>query len=128
MLVTAESGVGPKLTKISGGVNHGHLEEGGPKKAKIQYGVKPDILKLPLPPIKLETPGREENDPGDQRWQQNDPGLGQRSRQVENEGRALLRIPRTFYEESTCDNNLPIGRHTCYVSTIKKLTWGLPKA
>ena len=41
-----KSGVGPKLTKISGGVKHGHLEEGGPKRAKIQYGVKPDIFKI----------------------------------------------------------------------------------
>ena len=29
------------LTKISGVVKHGHLSEGGPKKAKIQHGVKP---------------------------------------------------------------------------------------
>ena len=46
VLLTAEqqSGVGPKLTNISGGVKHGHLLEGGPTKAKIQYGVKLDIF------------------------------------------------------------------------------------
>ena len=30
-----KSGVRPKLTQMSGGVKHGHLKEGGPKKAKI---------------------------------------------------------------------------------------------
>ena len=33
------------MAKISGGVNHGNLQEGGPKMAKIEYGVKPDIFK-----------------------------------------------------------------------------------
>ena len=44
VLLTAEKvGIGPKLAKISGGVKPGHLEEGGgPKKAKMQYGVKSD--------------------------------------------------------------------------------------
>ena len=38
------------MAKISGGVKPGHLEEGegGPKKAKIQYGVKPDIFKYAI--------------------------------------------------------------------------------
>ena len=35
------------MAKIWGGVKPGHLKEGreGPKMAKIQYGVKPDIVK-----------------------------------------------------------------------------------
>ena len=44
-----DQGGGPKLTKISGEVKPGHLEEGrGPKMAKIHYGVKPDIFKYAL--------------------------------------------------------------------------------
>ena len=37
---------GPKLTKKSGGVKPECLQEGGPKMAKIEYGVKLDIFKI----------------------------------------------------------------------------------
>ena len=39
------------MAKISGGVKPGHLQEGGPKMAKIQYGVKPDISKITKRPV-----------------------------------------------------------------------------
>ena len=49
VLLTAEKVGSAHLTKKSGGVKHRYLEEGGPKMAKIQYGVKPDIFEYAHP-------------------------------------------------------------------------------
>ena len=43
-----DQGGGPKSVKIQDGAKHGHLLEGAQKKAKIQYGVNPEIFKITL--------------------------------------------------------------------------------